>query len=94
MAKVFITGIAGGFGKPTALALLAKGHMVAGSVRSRAGRNAATVAELEAAGARIVEMDVTDSASTEEGVAQAIAALGGWTFSSTTPGSGPMASRN
>ena len=52
MAKVFITGIAGGFGKPTALALLDRGHEVAGSVRSRAGRNADTVAELEAAGRR------------------------------------------
>ncbi|MCT4682579.1 MAG: SDR family oxidoreductase [Roseicyclus sp.] len=77
MAKVLITGIAGGFGKPTALALLERGHEVAGSVRSRAGRNADTVRELAAAGARIVEMDVTDSASTETGVAEAIAALGG-----------------
>lgn len=77
MAKVFITGIAGGFGKPTALALLDRGHKVAGSVRRRAGRNAKTVAELEAAGAHIVEMDVTDTVSTDAGVAQAIAALGG-----------------
>jgi len=77
MAKVLITGIAGGFGKPTALALLARGHAVAGSVRSRVGRNADTVRELEAAGARIVEMDVTDTASTEAGVAEANAALGG-----------------
>ena len=77
MAKVLITGIAGGFGKPTALALLARGHDVAGSVRSRTGRNAAVVAELEAAGARIVEMDVTDSAGTDAGILRAIAALGG-----------------
>jgi len=77
MAKVLITGIAGGFGKPTALALLDRGHEVAGSVRSRAGRNAGTLAELEAAGALIVEMDVTDTGSTEAGVAEAIAALGG-----------------
>ena len=77
MTKVFITGIAGGFGKPTALALLERGHAVAGSVRSRAGRNADTVRELEAAGVRIVEMDVTDTASTETGVAEAIDALGG-----------------
>lgn len=76
MAKVLITGIAGGFGKPTALALMARGHEVAGSVRSSAGRNAVAVAELEAAGAQIVEMDVTDTASTEAGVAEAIAALG------------------
>lgn len=77
MAKIFITGIAGGFGKPTALALLEKGHSVAGSVRSREGRNAAAVTELETAGARLVEMDVTDTASTDAGVAQGIAALGG-----------------
>ena len=77
MAKVMITGIAGGFGRLTALALLEKGQVVAGSVRSRQGRNAGTVGELEAAGARIVEMDVTETASTEAGVAEANAALGG-----------------
>lgn len=55
MAKVLVTGIAGGFGKPTALALLDRGQEVAGSVRNREGRNADTVAELEAAGTRIVE---------------------------------------
>ena len=77
MKNVLITGIAGGFGKPTALALLAQGYAVAGSVRSRNGKNAATVAELEAAGAKIVEMDVTDAASTERGVADAISQLGG-----------------
>lgn len=77
MAKVLITGIAGGFGRPTALALLERGHAVAGSVRSREGRNADTVAELEAAAARIVEMDVADTAKTEQGVAEAIVALGG-----------------
>lgn len=77
MAKVLITGIAGGFGKPTALALLDRGHEVAGSVRSRAGRNAGAVGELETAGARIVEMDVTDTASCDAGVCDAIAALRG-----------------
>lgn len=77
MKTVLITGIAGGFGKPTALALLARGYAVAGSVRSRSGKNSATVAELEAAGAKIVEMDVTDSVSTERGVADAISQLCG-----------------
>ncbi|SDE81449.1 NADP-dependent 3-hydroxy acid dehydrogenase YdfG [Celeribacter baekdonensis] len=77
MKDVLITGIAGGFGKPTALALLARGYDVAGSVRNRRGRNAGTIAELEAAGAKIVEMDVTDAASTERGVADAISQLGG-----------------
>jgi len=77
MQKVMITGIAGGFGKPTARALLEKGYQVAGSVRSREGKSAETVAELEAAGASIVEMDVTDTASTERGVAEAIQQLSG-----------------
>ena len=77
MQKVMITGIAGGFGKPTALALLEKGYQVAGSVRSREGKNAETVAELEAGGAFIVELDVTDTASTERGIAEAIKHLGG-----------------
>lgn len=77
MQRVFITGIAGGFGHPTATALLAQGHAVAGSVRQLGGKNAETVAALQAAGAHIVEMDVTDTTSTDTGVASAIAALGG-----------------
>ncbi len=77
MTKIFITGIAGGFGLPTATALMAQGHQVAGSVRSRTGRNAGTVADLEALGTQIVEMDVTDTASTDAGVADAITAMNG-----------------
>ena len=77
MAKIFITGIAGGFGLPTAKALSAQGHQVAGSVRNRSGRNADAVATLEGFGAQIVEMDVTDNASAEAGVADAISALNG-----------------
>lgn len=77
MKKVMITGIAGGFGKPTAFALLNKGYQVAGSVRSRLGKNATTVAELEAAGAIIVEMDVTNTSSTEKGITEAIERLEG-----------------
>ncbi|MCZ4315347.1 SDR family NAD(P)-dependent oxidoreductase [Comamonadaceae bacterium G21597-S1] len=77
MAKIFITGAAGGFGLPTALALLDKGHAVAGSVRHRSGKNASIAATLESAGAHLVEMDVTDSASTDLGVAKAVTLLGG-----------------
>lgn len=77
MKTIMITGIAGGFGKPTALALLQQGYRVAGSVRSKTGKNAAAVAELEAAGAILIEMDVTDTVSTEAGIAEAIAQLGG-----------------
>lgn len=77
MQKVMITGIAGGFGKPTARALLERGYQVAGTVRSREGKNADTVAELKAAGASIIAMDVTDTASTERGISEAIERLGG-----------------
>lgn len=77
MAKIFITGVAGGFGLPTALALLDKGHAVAGSVRHRSGKSASDVTTLESAGAHLVEMDVTDSTSTDQGVAQAVTLLGG-----------------
>jgi NAD(P)-dependent dehydrogenase (short-subunit alcohol dehydrogenase family) len=77
MAKILITGIAGGLGLPTARALMAQGHEVAGSVRNRTGSRADIVAALEAEGAHIVEMDVTDTAGTEAGVADAINALGG-----------------
>lgn len=77
MAKIFITGIAGGFGLPTAKVLLAQGHQVAGSVRSRLGRNTDAVETLEAEGTQIVEMDVTDTVSTTAGVADAITALNG-----------------
>lgn len=77
MAKIFITGIAGGFGLPTALALLDKGYTVSGSVRHRNGKNASAVATLESAGAHLVEMDVTDTASTDQGVAQAVMLMGG-----------------
>lgn len=77
MAKIFITGLAGGFGLPTVRELMSQGHQVAGSVRSRTGHKADTIAALEAEGAWVVEMDVTDTASTEAGVAGAISALGG-----------------
>lgn len=77
MAKILITGVSGGFGRPMALALLKRGHAVVGSVRSRQGRNADGVAALEAAGAQIVELDVTDTASTQAGVDASIEAMNG-----------------
>ena len=70
-------GDRGGFGRPTALALLDQRDSGGGQHPPSRGAEREAVAELEAAGARIVEMDVTDTASTEAGVAQAIAGLGG-----------------
>lgn len=75
--NILITGAGGGFGKLTTLALLEAGHNVAATLRDIDGRNRGVAAELRAAGAHPVEMDVTDDASVEAGVRSAIDALGG-----------------
>ena len=75
--KILITGASSGFGKLTALTLLEKGHSVVASMRGAADKNKSVADELQAAGAAIVEMDVTDNASVEKGAAAAIEATGG-----------------
>lgn len=77
MAKILITGAAGGFGLLTAQQLLGEGHMVAGSARDISGRNKAKAAELEKLGAQVVEMDITDESSVNRGVEAAFQKLGG-----------------
>jgi NAD(P)-dependent dehydrogenase (short-subunit alcohol dehydrogenase family) len=74
---IILTGAGGGFGKRTTLALVAAGHNVVGTLRDIDGRNREVAAELRAAGAHVVEMDVTDDASVEAGVRAATEALGG-----------------
>ncbi|MCU0624183.1 MAG: SDR family NAD(P)-dependent oxidoreductase [Gemmatimonadaceae bacterium] len=76
MATIFLTGAAGGFGRLITLAVRRQGHRVIGTVRDLAGRNAAAAAELRAAGAEILEMDVTDDASVNAAVDAAIAHAG------------------
>ena len=75
--KILITGANGGFGKLTAKTLLEKGHQVAASMRNVTGRNKTNADELAAAGAKIVEIDVTNTDSVNKGVQQAIDAMGG-----------------
>lgn len=75
--KVLITGANGGFGRLTVQSLLSKGHVVAATMRGVAGKNAAAAEELKAAGAHVVELDVTDEKSVEKGVREAIDAMGG-----------------
>lgn len=74
--RVFLTGAAGGFGQLIATRLLADGHRVVATMRAVAGRNHEAASRLRAAGAEVVEMDVTDTASVDAAVAQALAALG------------------
>ncbi|NMO49855.1 SDR family NAD(P)-dependent oxidoreductase [Actinoplanes sp. TBRC 11911] len=76
MSTVLITGAASGFGRRTAATLRTAGHTVVGSMRDVAGRNATAAADLTAAGVHVVEIDVTDDASVDRGVQQAIDATG------------------
>lgn len=75
--NVLITGANGGFGKLTVETLLAKGHQVVATLRGVSGKNKEAAAALEAAGAKVVEIDVTNEQSVNEGIAKAIDLLGG-----------------
>ena len=75
--KILITGASGGIGKLTSIALAEKGNQVVGTMRSLKGKNAEATEQLKAAGVQLVEMDVTDIASVNQGVEAAIQLLGG-----------------
>lgn len=75
--RILVTGASGAVGYATCELLIARGHRVAGTMRSRDGKNTEVSAALSAQGVAIVEMDVTDDASVNAGVAAAIEALGG-----------------
>jgi len=74
--KILITGASGAFGSLTALELAAKGYRVVGTMRSIAKKKD-LVDQLQQAGVHVVEMDVTDEASVDRAVAQAIDRMGG-----------------
>ncbi len=75
--RVLITGTSAGFGRLTTQTLLKRGHTVIASMRDPAGRNKGVAEELKAAGAQVVEIDVTDEASVNSGVARALQLAGG-----------------
>ena len=77
MARILITGASGGFGLLTLKQLVGAGHSVVGTSRDVARRNRTKASEIEALGAKVVEMDVTDDASVTRGVEAAIRHLGG-----------------
>ncbi|WP_419911281.1 SDR family oxidoreductase [Hoeflea sp.] len=75
--NILITGANSGFGTLIIADLVKAGHRVAGSVRDPEGRNAEAAAALRNLGVEVVEIDVTDDASVEAGVAKADKTLGG-----------------
>ena len=76
--RVFITGTSAGFGFETTKALAARGHVVFATMRDRAGKNAGKARELESwakaadHAVHVLDVDVTDDASINRGVAAAI----------------------
>lgn len=75
--RIFVTGASGAVGYATCEILAARGHRVAGTMRARGGSNAETTDTLETLGVSVVEMDVTDEASVDAGMAAALDALDG-----------------
>lgn len=75
--KILITGASAGFGKLITETFLNSGYAVAASMRNPQDRNEEVADTLSAAGAKIVELDVTDDTSVEKGVKNATEALGG-----------------
>jgi len=74
--NVLITGASGGFGTLTTKLLLQKGYAVVATMRNASTKNKDVAAELQAAGAKIVEIDVTSTDSVNAGVQKAIELLG------------------
>ena len=74
--NVLITGTNSGLGRLTALSLLEAGHTVVATMRDIDSRNKEAADELRAAGAHIVELDVTDEDSVNTAVANAVEMVG------------------
>ncbi|MCK6507958.1 SDR family oxidoreductase [Myxococcota bacterium] len=75
--RILVTGASGAVGHATCLALAARGHHVAGTMRTPGGRNTDVARSLETHGVTVVTMDVTDQASVDAGVVATLEALGG-----------------
>ncbi|MEZ5057717.1 MAG: SDR family oxidoreductase [Saprospiraceae bacterium] len=75
--KVLVTGASVAFGSLTCKALVESGHQVVGTMRSKSGKNEAIAKELLASGVQLVEMDVTNDSSVNEGVQNALEMMGG-----------------
>ena len=71
--KILITGASGGFGSLSVNELLQQGHEVWAAMRDPQHRNRQMADELEQAGAKVVELDVTDQASIDQALAKVVA---------------------
>jgi NAD(P)-dependent dehydrogenase (short-subunit alcohol dehydrogenase family) len=69
---ILITGASSGFGRDTAETLAQAGHRVFASMRGVGDRNRLHAEALRAKGIDVVEIDVTDDASVEQGVASVL----------------------
>jgi len=70
--SILITGASSGFGRDTAETLARAGHQVFASMRNTADRNRPHADALQAQGIHVIELDVTDNASVERGVASVL----------------------
>jgi NAD(P)-dependent dehydrogenase (short-subunit alcohol dehydrogenase family) len=75
--KILVSGASGAFGALTCKSLSQKGYQVVGTMRSAKGKNEVIAQELQKAGVKLVDMDVTNETSVNNGVAKAIEFLGG-----------------
>ena len=76
--NILITGTNSGFGKDAALLLAERGHTVVASMRNTEGKNKEAANELRGAdNIHVVEIDVGDDRSVNDGVAMAIEKAGG-----------------
>lgn len=75
--KILVTGASGAFGSLTCIQLAENGHQVVGTFRSLTGKNEAIANKLKAKGVALVEMDVTNEDSVNDGVKSAIEMMGG-----------------
>jgi NAD(P)-dependent dehydrogenase (short-subunit alcohol dehydrogenase family) len=70
---VVVTGASSGFGRDTAQRFAAAGARVFATVREPHGRHAQATAELERAGIRVVDLEVTDQASVDRAAVEILA---------------------